>query len=34
MTWDLILIRKSTVGRHVAASGLRPDPTSVAPVAR
>jgi hypothetical protein len=31
---DLILIRKFTVGGQAAASGLRPDPISVAPVAR
>jgi hypothetical protein len=31
---DLILIRKSPVSRHAAASGLGPDPISVVPVAR
>jgi hypothetical protein len=31
---ERILIRKFTVGGHAAASGLRPDPISVAPVAR
>jgi hypothetical protein len=30
----VVLIRKSTVSRHAAASGRSPDPIGVAPVAR